>query len=97
VGERLLVSLALQWVFPTDGAGSGTNPEELLATAHAACFSMALSLGLSEMGHPPRSIATSVHVHLGIVDDIPTIERVDLKTTGDVPDQATFAQAAEAA
>ncbi len=42
----------------------GTNPEELLAASHAACFSMALSLALTRAGHPPASIDTVAHVHL---------------------------------
>lgn len=62
-----------------------TNPEELLAAAHAACFSMALSLGLSEAGHPPSSIDTKARVHLRVVDGAPTIQQIDLETMGDVP------------
>ena len=49
-------------VLPTEQArrdGAGTNPEELLAAAPAACFSMALSLERSQAGHPPRSIKTT--------------------------------------
>src|SRR5215211_1644391 len=38
--------------------GEGTNPEELIAAAHAGCFSMALSLGLGQAGHEPESIET---------------------------------------
>jgi lipoyl-dependent peroxiredoxin len=42
----------------------GTNPEELLAAAHAACFTMAMSLYLTRAGHPPASVDTTAHVHL---------------------------------
>jgi osmotically inducible protein OsmC len=42
----------------------GTNPEELLGAAHAACFSMAFALGLSQAGHQPRHVATNATVHL---------------------------------
>jgi len=42
----------------------GTNPEELLAASHAACFSMALSVALTRAGHPPSSIDTEARVHL---------------------------------
>ncbi|HEY1569990.1 MAG TPA: OsmC family peroxiredoxin [Pseudonocardiaceae bacterium] len=63
----------------------GTNPEELLATAHAACFSMALALSLSGAGHPPRSIETTARVHLRNTDGMPTIEQIDLETTADAP------------
>ena len=65
--------------------GSGTNPEELIAAAHAGCFSMALSYTLSEAGHTPRLIETTARVHLRPVDGVPTIQRIDLETEGDVP------------
>ena len=45
-------------------SGPGTNPEELIAAAHAGCFSMALSNVLAKAGHPPTSIETSAAVHL---------------------------------
>ena len=63
-----------------------TNPEELLAAAHAACFSMALSLGLTESGHPPAAIDTTARVHLRVVDGAPTIQQIDLETRGTCPD-----------
>ena len=58
-------------VLPGFEGGEGTNPEELLAAAHAACFSMAPSLALSDAGHPPSSIQTTAHVHLRVVDGAP--------------------------
>jgi osmotically inducible protein OsmC len=64
-------------VLPGFEDGAGTNPEELLAAAHAACFSMALALDLSESGHAPRSIETSAGVHLRNVDGLPTIQQID--------------------
>jgi osmotically inducible protein OsmC len=66
--------------------GAGTNPEELIAAAHAGCFSMALSHILTEAGHTPRSVETKAQVHLRLVDGAPTIQQIDLETTGDVPD-----------
>jgi osmotically inducible protein OsmC len=63
----------------------GTNPEELLAAAHAACFSMALALALSEAGHTPRSIDTKARVHLRAKGGPPTIDQIDLETEADVP------------
>ncbi|HEY2550334.1 MAG TPA: OsmC family peroxiredoxin [Streptosporangiaceae bacterium] len=72
-------------VLPGFEAGKGTNPEELLATAHAACFSMALSLELSSAGHPPAAIRTTAHVHLRIVDNAPAIRQIDLTAKADVP------------
>lgn len=66
-------------------SGTGTNPEELLGAAHAGCFSMALSLGLTTAGHPPASIETSAEVHLGKVGEKLTITGIDLVTVGRVP------------
>ena len=63
----------------------GTNPEELIAAAHAACFSMALANILSEAGHTPDRVSTAVRVTLRNVDGAPTLARVDLETTGQVP------------
>jgi osmotically inducible protein OsmC len=79
--------------------GSGTNPEELIGAAHAGCFSMALSLGLTQGGNPPESIETQATVHLVKDGEGFTINRVDLVTRGRVPgiDAAAFQQAAEGA
>ena len=66
--------------------GAGTNPEELIAAAHAGCFSMALCSTLSGAGHTPRSIETMARVHLRLVEGMPTIQQIDLETKGDVPD-----------
>lgn len=79
--------------------GPGANPEQLIAAAHAACFSMALSADLGEAGNPPDSIKTDASVQLRMVDDAPTITRIDLKTVGRVPgiDEATFIEAANGA
>src|SRR2546421_7139973 len=65
--------------------GSGTNPEQLVAAAHAACFSMALANILSEAGHAPDSVKTSARVQLRNVDGAPTLTRVDLETEGQGP------------
>jgi len=80
-------------------SGDGTNPEELIAAAHAGCYSMALSNMLSQAGHPPTSVRTTASVHLGQVDGAPTITRIELDTTGEVPgmDAAEFLKHAEAA
>jgi osmotically inducible protein OsmC len=58
----------------------GTNPEELLAASHAACFSMALSLALTRAGHPPQAIDTTVRVHLSKDGEGFTISRIELQT-----------------
>ena len=78
---------------------NGTNPEELLSAALAGCFSMALSLGLSEAGHPPDSIRTTARAQLRQVEGAPTITQITLKTEGVVPDldQEEFAEYARKA
>jgi osmotically inducible protein OsmC len=65
--------------------GEGTNPEELIAAAHASCFAMALSLLLSEEGHPPDSVRARAGVQLRNVNGSPTIARIDLAVEGSVP------------
>jgi len=85
VDQRLLGPVPLRWSLPGFEDGEGTNPEELLAAAHAACFSMALSLGLSDAGHPPSSINTTARVHLRVVGGAPAIQQIDLKTEADLP------------
>ncbi len=65
--------------------GEGTNPEELIAAAHAACFAMAFSNILDGNGHTPDSIEATARVVLKEVDGAPTIARIDLKAEGSVP------------
>jgi lipoyl-dependent peroxiredoxin len=79
--------------------GPGSNPEQLIAAAHAACFSMALSSALGKAGTPPESINTDATVTLRLVDGTPTITKIDLVTVGRVPgiDAATFVEHASAA
>jgi lipoyl-dependent peroxiredoxin len=79
--------------------GEGTNPEELIAAAHAACFAMALSNALAEAGNPPDSVKATAGVSLRRIDDAPTIAQIDLEVVGSVPgiDEATFAATAEEA
>src|SRR5437016_10991480 len=79
--------------------GKGTNPEELIAAAHAGCFSMALASGLAKAGHPPTRVDTTAAVHLEKGDAGFSISRIDLRTQAEVPgiDQAAFAEQAEAA
>ena len=79
--------------------GAGTNPEELIAAAHAGCYSMALSAILSTAGTPPTRIHTVAKVQLVKKPEGFVIPRIDLTTEGEVPgvDDATFQQAAETA
>jgi osmotically inducible protein OsmC len=79
--------------------GPGSNPEQLIGAAHAACFSMALSNMLAKAGNPPESVRTEATVTLRPVDGAPTITKIDLVTVGRVPglDEATFVKHALAA
>jgi lipoyl-dependent peroxiredoxin len=79
--------------------GPGANPEQLIAAAHASCFSMALAAALGEAGTPAESVKTDATVTLRFVDGAPTITSIALSTVGSVAgiDQATFQAAAEGA
>lgn len=79
-------------------SGSGTNPEELIAAAHAACFSMALAAELGKAGMPPEEIFTQAVVTLDKVEAGWRVLAIRLDTHARVPnaDPAAFQQAAEA-
>jgi lipoyl-dependent peroxiredoxin len=64
--------------------GDGTNPEELIAGAHAGCFSMAFAADLGRAGYEPESVETTATVHLELGDGPPTIARIDLDTRAKV-------------
>ena len=86
------------YTFATRFEGAkGTNPEELIAAAHAACLSMALSAGLERAGKTPTSISTKASCTLDMVSGAPRITTMRLEVRGKVPglDQAGFAKAAE--
>ena len=76
--------------------GKGTNPEELIAAAHAGCFSMALSGQLTTAGHAPESINTTATVTMEKTDAGFTVTKVHLDVTAKVPgiDAAGFETAA---
>jgi osmotically inducible protein OsmC len=59
-------------------SGTGTNPEELIAAAHAGCFSMALSNNLAQDGHTPERVHTTAKVDFGRDDKGPMITKIDL-------------------
>ncbi len=67
------------------GEGAGTNPEELLGAAHAACYTMQLSHMLAEAGHPPSRAETTAKVHLEQVEGGFEIPRIELVLSADVP------------
>ena len=79
--------------------GPGANPEQLVAAAHASCFSMALAAALGDAGTPAESVDTDSAVTLRLVDGTPTITTIALRTVGRVPgiDESTFRAAAEQA
>ena len=79
--------------------GKGTNPEELIGAAEAACYSMALSANLEKAGHPAKRISTTATVKLEMVDGGPKITTIDLNTEADVPgiDDTKFQEQAELA
>jgi osmotically inducible protein OsmC len=78
---------------------AGTNPEELIAAAHAACFSMALSAGLEKAGTPATRVETRAACTIDTVHGAPKITRVELTVRGTVAglDEAAFGEAAEEA
>jgi lipoyl-dependent peroxiredoxin len=75
---------------------SGSNPEELLAAAEAACFSMALSAGLEKAGFPPTSVETKAACTIEKVGEGFKITRMELNVTAKAPgiDEAQFQQIA---
>jgi osmotically inducible protein OsmC len=66
--------------------GEGTNPEELIAAAHAGCYSMALSNILAGHEHHPESVRTQAKVHLEMGEGGPRISRIELICRATVPD-----------
>ncbi len=79
------------------GDAVGTNPEELIAAAHAACFSMALAADLGEAGTPAARIETQATCTMDVINGAGTITRIDLRVRGKVAgiDQARFATVAD--
>lgn len=79
-------------------SGTGSNPEELLAAAEAACFSMAFAGGLEKNGTPPTSIDTEAACTVGQVDGGPRITSMHLNVTASVPgiEDAKFQEIANA-
>ncbi len=78
---------------------AGTNPEELIAAAHAGCFTMALSSQLTSAEHPPSTIETTATVTMETTDDGPTITKIHLSTHATIPgiEKAMFDELAKKA
>ena len=93
-------AVAGEYSFPTRFEEKpGTNPEELIGAAHAACFSMAFSAGLEAAGFIPTRVSTTAKVHLEKGAAGFSITKIELITEAEVPgiDEATFNQQAQGA
>jgi osmotically inducible protein OsmC len=91
--------LPVSWAARTEAPQGMTSPEELLAAAHASCFSMALSAGLARKGTPPERLEVTATVTFDKIGDSWTVVSSDLEVKGKIPgiDQEGFRVAAEAA
>ena len=96
VTSGALGGLDVSWPARAEEPGGLTSPEELIAAAHATCFSMALSNGLAQAGHAPEKLQTSATVTFQPGEGI---TKVALDVVGRVPgmDEAAFEQSAEQA
>jgi len=96
VGSGAFGPLDVTWASRAEDPDGRTSPEELIAAAHAACFSMALSHGLAQAGTPPERLETSATVTF-----VPGtgITKIALTVRGSVPgiDEAAFIEAAQSA
>jgi osmotically inducible protein OsmC len=98
-GSGAVSSVPLTWKARAEDASAGSSPEELIAAAHAACFSMALSHGLAQAGNPATSLETDATATFDRTDAGFRITKIALSVRGDVPgvDDAAFKEAAEGA
>jgi lipoyl-dependent peroxiredoxin len=98
-GSGALGELPVTWASRTERSEGKTSPEELVAAAHASCFSMALAHTLSQGGNPPNHLEVGAKVTLDQRDGNQTVTTSELTVHGSVPglDQAAFENAANAA
>lgn len=91
--------MLVSWASRIEDSGGRTSPEELLASAHASCFCMALSAILGRAGTPPRKLEASAEVTFQQIEGGWKVASSALAVKGDVPgiDAAAFAEAAEGA
>src|SRR5437879_1727081 len=96
VSSGALGGLDVSWAARSEEPNGLTSPEELIAAAHAACFSMALSSGLAKEGHAPEQLKTSATVTFQPGEGI---TKIAIDVAGQVPgmDEAAFEQSAEQA
>lgn len=99
VSTQVLVSQPVTWASRTEAPEGKTSPEELLAAAHAACFSMALSADLDREGTPPERLEVTATATFDKVGDGFKVTTMDIRVRGRVPgaDQAAFERAAQGA
>ena len=97
VGSGSIGPQDVSWSARTEEPGGKTSPEELLAAAHASCFSMALSGALARAGTPPRRLETEAVVTFDKVGDGWKVTKSALKVRGDIPgaDEDAFRSAAD--
>jgi osmotically inducible protein OsmC len=97
VGSGSIGPQEVSWNARTMEPGGNTSPEELLAAAHASCFSMALSGALARAGTPPRRLETEALVTFDKLNGGWGVTKSALTVRGDVPgaDEQSFRQAAE--
>lgn len=98
-GSGALPEVGVTWASRTEAPGGKTSPEELLAAAHAACFSMAFSNGLATNKTPPKRLDVKATATFDKVPEGWRVTTIDLTVRGSVPgiDAAKFAELAEAA
>ncbi|HTW76979.1 MAG TPA: OsmC family peroxiredoxin [Thermoplasmata archaeon] len=94
-----LPEMGISWSARTEAPGGKTSPEELLAAAHAACFSMALSAGLARMQKPPERVQVTATATFDKVGDAWKVLSMELNVIGKVPGLSAeeFDRAAQAA
>jgi len=98
-GSGAVSGVPLTWKARAEDASAGSSPEELIAAAHAACFSMALSHALAQAGTPASSLETDATSTFDRTDAGFRITKIALSVRGDVPgiDEAAFSEAAAGA
>jgi len=98
-GSGAISDVPLTWHARAEDASAGSSPEELIAAALAACFSMALAHGLAQAGKPATSLETDATAAFDRTDEGFRVTKIALRVTGEVPgmDEAAFREAADGA
>ena len=99
VSSGAFTDMPVTWASRSEDSSGRTSPEELVASAHASCFCMALSAGLGRAGTPPKRLEVSAEVTFQQIEGGWKVASSALTVRGDVPgiDLAAFAEAAEGA